>query len=183
MPQTPEISRAAKRGFGRKVETFHWLPILDSRITKRMYLFAELWAGTPYVPGNRVRGNGSDCAQLVPAFLDFMYRTGRQTPIPRMSQDTGTHNARAAWGTVKAVRQSFPSHVVRDATIEPGDIIITRATHDFTGPENPGHAMIAMPSPGTAIHAMPLSGVCITSVAVTRGILRVYRLEEKFRWA
>ena len=183
MPQTLEPNiHGAKRGVGRKIEVFTWQPLHLAGVYERMLSFADRWKGTPYMAGNRVRGAGSDCAQLVPAFLDFMYRTGRETFVPRMAQDTGTHNRKAAWGTVKAVRQAFPSHVVRDGTIEPGDIILTRATHDFTGPNNPGHAMIAMPRPGSALHAMPDSGVCMTSIEVTRGILRVYRLEGKEQW-
>lgn len=181
MPQTPNTS-GAKKGTAMKQEVFTWQPLLSSSACQRMLDFFSIWERTKYMPGNRVRGVGTDCAQLVPAFLDYMYRTGRKTPIPRMAPDTGVHNRKAAWGTVRAVRQAFPSHVVRDGTIEPGDIVLTRATHDWTGPNNPGHAMIAMPKFCTAMHAMPNTGVCMTSLEVSRGIVRVYRLEGKEKW-
>jgi len=148
-----------------------------------MFQFLGRWEGTPYMPGMRAQQQGVDCAQLVPAFLDFLYRTGANTPVPRMAQDTATHNLRAAWGTVKAVRQAFPSHVVTDHTIEPGDIILCRATQNISGPRRPGHAMIAMPRPFSALEAMPNTGVGLGTLEATRGILRVYRLEEKHRWA
>lgn len=148
-----------------------------------MFAFANLWKGTPYMAGVRVRGVGVDCAQLVPAFLDHMFRRLMSTEIPRMSGDVGVHNHRAAWGTVKAVRLGYPSRVVRDGTIEPGDIIITRSTADWEGPARHGHAMIAMPERGTALHSVPLAGVTLTSLSVTRGgIVRIYRL-EKHSWA
>lgn len=148
-----------------------------------MLQFVEIWKNTPYMPGARVRGVGSDCAQLVPAFLDYMYRRGGKTPIPRMSGDVGVHNHRAAWGTVKAVRLAYPSEVVRDNVIEPGDIIITRSTHDWSTPARHGHAMIAMPEPFSALHATSLSGVAMTSTTVTQGgIVRVFRLKEKHLW-
>jgi hypothetical protein len=166
-----------------KTEQFKWYS-LPAEIEKRINIFADYWRGTPYMPGVRVKGVGVDCAQLVPSFLDFMYQNEGETPIPRMSGDVGVHNHRAAWGTVKAVRLGYPSFVVRDNTIEPGDIIITRSTADWEGPARHGHAMIAMPMHGTALHAIPLGGVTVTSLAVTRGgIVRVYRLKEKHRWA
>lgn len=182
MRQTPDTSRA-KKGTGLKQESFTWLPLLLPEANRRMEQFFAMWERTTYMPGNRVRGVGTDCAQLVPAFLDFMYRTGRRTEIPRLAPDTGVHNRNAAWNTVRAVRKAFPSHVVRDNTIEPGDIVLTRATHDWTGPQNPGHAMIAMPRFCSAMHAMPNTGVCMTSLELSRGIVRVYRLEGKETWA
>lgn len=178
------MTRTRKPSESRQMqETFHWLPLHDPDVIKRMEQFRNKWTGTTYMAGNRVRGVGCDCAQLIPAFLDFMYRTGSRLPIPRLAPDTGLHNARAALNTVRAVRRGFPSFVVRDGTIEPGDIVLTRASHDWEGPSNPGHAMIAYHRPGTALHAMPESGVCLTTLTVTRGIVRVYRLKGKQSWA
>lgn len=166
-----------------KTEFFDWRR-LDADIERRMTNFYDLWKGTPYMPGVQVRGVGVDCAQLVPAFLDHMFRRATKTEIPRMSGDVGLHNHRAAWGTVKAVRLGYPSCVLRDNTIEPGDIIITRSTADWEGPARHGHAMIAMPEHGTALHSIPLAGVTVTSLSVTRGgIVRIYRLKEKHTWA
>lgn len=181
MHQTPES--LAKKGVGRKREEFHWKHLGLPLACERMSQFAAAWEGTPYMAGSRVRGAGVDCAQLIPAFLDFMYSNPSKTPLPRLAPDTGVHNPVAAKETVKAIRRAYPSHPVKDGSIEPGDIILTRSTHDFTGPENAGHAMIAMPVPGTALHSMPQSGVCITSVEATRGIVQVYRLERKHLWA
>lgn len=162
-------------------ESYEWLPLHDAACN-RIERFALLWIGTPYRAGVRLRGSGVDCAQLVPAFLDFMYRTNRALPIPRMSGDVSLHDARAALNTVRAVRRGFSSHVVRDGTIEPGDIIITRASHDLNAPRRTGHAMIALPRRGTALHAVPGPGVCCTTVQVTRGIVRVFRTEGKEIW-
>lgn len=177
MHRTPDPSR----GISIKPESFQWLPLRNKAVNDRMDLFADLWVGTRYMPGACVRGAGVDCAQLVRVFLMWMDQITDCPPIPRLSSDTGVHNRKAALGTIKVCRNAFPSCVVRDGTIQPGDIVLTRSTRDWSGPLNPGHAMIVLPLKGTALHAMPATGVTRTSIASGGGIVRVYR-PEKDSW-
>ena len=73
--------------------------------------------------------------------------------------------------------------VVRNGTIQPGDLIVTKAEIHPDAPNRIAHAMIAGADRWTAYHAVPKIGVNQTSLACSRGILRVYRPNRKDLWA
>lgn len=160
---------------------FYWRPI-GAKIEARINAVMGAWLGTPYMAGQQVRGLGVDCVQLVGGVLDDLYRSPSPTPIPRLRGDSGIHSLRAGFSTIHAIRQAYKSSVVRDDTIEPGDILITRATADFRGPLRPGHAMVAAVRPGIVLHAVPGGDVHFTSIQSGPPIIRIYRALDKHRW-
>lgn len=141
------------------------------------------WFATPYMVGQRSPGQGVDCAQLIFGMMDTLH--GRETPTdcPKMIVANTVHNARVAFRCVILMRRAYPTEIVRDGSIEPGDIILTRGLVGSHGPRRPGHAVIAGIVPGTCFHAVPLVGVCMSSLTSLPGVLRVYRPLEKHRWA
>ena len=162
----------------RKEKTTHeWASLANAKTERKIWRFADRWVGTPYLCGNRARQGGVDCAQLIAAFMDFMYDAEEPTILPRMSPDTGVHNQSAAWRTVAALRRVYDYSVIESNVIQPGDVILTRATFDIDGPPNIGHAIIAMPRDLTGLHAYPLSGVNLTTLSHTKGILKVFRFK------
>ena len=164
-------------------QTFIWRP-LPLPIERSIGACLDSWLHTPYMEGQQSKGIAVDCVQLIGAFLDWMYRKQERTFIPRLRADSAQHSARAAFRTIKVLRSAYPTFVVRDDSIEPGDIVLVRAQGNDDSPRRPGHALIAGPGhPGTAYHADGHGGcVCRTSLAATTGILRVYRPKEKHTW-
>lgn len=163
---------------GRMYSWRHLDPAIEDRLKAEM----SWWFLTPYMAGQQAVGIGVDCVQLVGALLDDLYHRTDTTHIPRLSPDAAIHNAREGFKTIRCLRRSFPSDVVRDCVIEPGDIVVTRAAPDPTGPRRPGHVLIAGPEPFTALHAIKSSGVAMTTLTATRGIVRVYRPRNKSLW-
>lgn len=162
-------------------QRFLWRPLSDE-IHETLDETFKLWLGTKYVAGSQARGGGVDCTQLIGALLDTLFRNKTKTKIPRLPQDAALHSGRAGFQTAKAIRRAFPSTVLRDFIIEPGDVIVTRSFHDDNGPRNMGHVMFTGSKPWTAIHATPRGGVAMTGLQATNGILRVYRILGKDKW-
>lgn len=169
-----------------KTETllFRWRP-LPLNVERRISRCLSSWLHTPYMEGQQAKGIAVDCVQFVGAFLDEMYGNRTRTRIPRLRADAAQHSVRAAFQTIKALRSHFPTFVARDDIIEPGDIVVVRASTDSRAPKRPGHVLIAAPGHvGSAFHADGhLGEVCQTSLAATSGILRIYRPKEKCSWA
>lgn len=151
-------------------------------LSNRLMNVLNLWKGTPYVPGQQALKGGVDCVQLMGGILDMLYRRPSATKIPRLNPDTSLHDPRTSYKTISALRKHFPNSVVRDFTIEPGDIIVCRASHDLNAPRNMGHVLIAAIQPGSVFHAVPGSGACFGTIQATHGILRIYRPKEKDTW-
>lgn len=168
----------ARTGAARAVTSMNWVPLDSPLAVAKIESFVKAWKGTPYLPGNKARGVGVDCAQLAAAFVDHMFDLDPPLHVPRLSPDTAVHNQAMAYQTLACVRRARPMHYVTDNTIRPGDVAITRSTHDITGPEDIGHAMIVLPERATAIHAYPSSGVTVTTLSLTRGIIKVLRFDE-----
>lgn len=144
----------------------------------------KAWLGTPYHAGQRARKIGVDCAQLIPALLDMLYKRPTPTPLARLSQDAGTHSLRAGFRTVIALRKQFPTAVVRDGSVQAGDIALVNlpSAGAITGRKMLRHAMMVGTQPMTAIHALHGYEVCMTSLATSQ-IVRVYRPLGKESWA
>lgn len=144
----------------------------------------ESWIGTPYMPGQRMRGVGADCMQQVAGILDDLFQAVTPTEVPRLAQDSAIHSTRAAWPVIKALRDAHHgSMIVRYPVIEPGDVIVTRAMALEGSPRRQAHLLFAGVQPFTAIHALPGVGSHITTLEVTNGILRIYRPRRKDLWA
>lgn len=154
-----------------------------ARADSKILRFSSAWSGTKYLAGSRSRGAGVDCAQLVAAFLDFMSDADKPCWIPRMASDVGLHDPEAAKATVRALLRAHPAWRLSQAyPLRPGDVILTRASHDCGGPEQPGHAMIVMPGAARVLHATPSEGVCVGPLEVNRGLLEIYRVKDKSKW-
>jgi cell wall-associated NlpC family hydrolase len=159
--------------------SLRWLD-LPPRPLKRLEFVLRRWDRTPYMAGQRCRGIGVDCVQFVTAVLDELH--GVSTKVPRLRPDSAVHDGRQALPTIKAIRAGFESVVVRDSTIEPGDVIVVRATPFPSGPRRYGHVLIAGWEVGTLFHAASPTGVSKTSLQGLQDVLRVYRDVNKDQW-
>lgn len=163
------------------LEEYTWKSIC-CRCERSLEEAIRSWIPTKYGAGQRVRGGRVDCAQLIFGLLDQLNRNPEPSLMPRFSPDAAVHDPRPYTAVVLAGKKAFGLRVVRDRTIEPGDVILTRSTWDRLSPRRPGHAMMAGVRRGTAVHAIPNTGVTMTTLAVTTGILRILRPEGKNKW-
>lgn len=118
--------------------------------------------------------------------LDEMYH--RQKPVPTItrpiSPDAGMRDVRLGLREVRSIMRQYPDvKIVRDGSVQPGDVVILRSSNLTSAENRPGHAMIAGPVPWTAWHATRSRGVTQTSLAACRGLIRVYRPGKKGWWA
>lgn len=158
-----------------------WKPI-RSDLEARLARECGKWVGTPYMEGQRARGVGADCVQLVVGVLDSLFRT--KTRVPKLPVDTAIHSDESALPVIAAMREAWRgSYRVEDGLIEPGDIVLTRAEAHPRARLRAAHAMLAGVEPWTALHTLPGCGACFTSLEVTRGIVAIYRIKEKQAWA
>lgn len=139
------------------------------------------WTGTPYLAGHRVRGVGVDCIQLMVGLLDDLYLKQTPTPLNRNVR-AATYSDRESASLDATIRGSFNCDIIRDGSIEPGDLVLTRDSVNSKGPRVPGHVMMVGPSRGTAFHASRSSGACLTDLTLIP-ILRVCRFLDKSTWA
>lgn len=161
--------------------SFIWQP-LPGPVSLRLQQVLNRWVGTPYLRGQRVRGMGVDCVQLIAGVLDDLYRSTHPATIPRLWGDAGVHSERG-FAVIHALRRAYPSFVVRDGSIEPGDGVVVRTLPNTHGPRRPGHALIAGIKPGSFLHAASDTGVCWTSLQNLSPFVRVYRFYHKETWA
>lgn len=135
------------------------------------------WLNTPYHAGQRARGIGVDCVQLVVAFLDKWYGRDLQTDIPILSPDAGWRSARLGLQTSRAVLRKFPGlRRVRDGTIKPGDVLMVKGEKSPDAADRLGHAMVAGDCPQTIYHAQLGGRVSRSSLpSLDRHVLRVFR--------
>jgi hypothetical protein len=161
------------------IEGYRWLPV-ERRVGEALERAFAIWLRTPHVAGQQAPKMGVDCVQLLPGVLCPLYGLPKII-VPRQAQDAGIHSPRISMTTVRFLRRHFPSDTVRDKSIQPGDIVGTRASYDKDGPARLGHALIAGTHPWTALHAGK-SGVGITSLLAIPGIVRIYRPIDKRLW-
>lgn len=161
-----------------KYEWHKLSPRVELAITRAF----SMWLDTPYQSGQRAPKVACDCTQMMAGILDMLYKKQVRTHIPRMPPDSGIHSTRAGISTAMAFRSQYPSSVVRDYSLEPGDIVITRASADNNGPMRLGHCMMMSTRPGVAIHAVKPRSV-MTSISASLEIMRIYRPHNKESWA
>lgn len=166
---------------GKSTARLRWRAI-DGSIADRIDIVLMSWLFTPYMSGQRVRKIGVDCVQFIPAIYDTLFSNAKPTPAPRLGPDSGIHNNRIGFCVVSALKAPFDMFTVRDQTIEPGDVLVTRGFLDPYGPERMGHAVIAGKRPFSIFHADMTLGVCETSIHSMPGILRIYRTRRKSEW-
>jgi len=168
------------RQSGQPAPAWRWLRI-DRDIETRLMRVLGSWVGTRYIPGQCARRAGTDCVQLVAGLLDELHGV-KPRPVPRKSANAAANDVRAGFATIRAIRDRYPSNVVRGGTIQPGDVVVTRAEQHRGAAHHPGHTMMAGASPWSALDAMPSRGVQWTTLAASRAIVRVYRPMDKDQW-
>lgn len=141
------------------------------------------WLGTPYVPGQAMRGprGGVDCRYFVCCVMDNLYNLKPRPPLPvRVAKDTGMHNIAKAVAALDAVRGRWPSQdIPLDRPLLPGDVVAVRAG----GLMAPSHALIVGGDGKKFWHSMYGAGVCYTNRSGLGGtIVGVYRPLEVNRW-
>jgi hypothetical protein len=156
----------------------------DRKLNDRLRRVLDGWLGTRYGEGQRAKRIQVDCVQFVAGVLDELFAVKTPTFVPRLRADIALHSPERAYPTIKAFREAhYGMDEVEDGTVQPGDIIVTRAEHQEDAKERDAHVMIAGAERWTAYHAIPRVGVVKTTIACTRGILRVYRPRRKDLWA
>jgi hypothetical protein len=91
------------------------------------------------------------------------------------------HSREQAIATMRTLRKLYmPNRLVRDGSIEPGDVIVT-------GPSNggPGHVMLGGPERNTLWHCNEGIGVRMTGIGFVDGAQRifgVYRFTDREKW-
>lgn len=162
--------------------TYTWHPLTDHQ-EEAVHQTLFSWVRTPYRDGHRIPGIGADCVQLAAGVLDDLCRRKVPSQIPQLASGISPHDPRTAFQTILALRKLFPSVVVRDFSLEPGDLVVMRSIPDPNGPRRPGHVMIVGTVPWSCLHATRSGGVCWTSIEeASSGILRIYRSLEKEKW-
>lgn len=163
--------------------SYRWLSVGETTaaaIEKTM----KAWMDTPYHGGQRARKIAVDCEQLIPGLLDMLFKRPTPTPLARQSPDAGTHSLRASFRSIVSLRRNFPCKLIRDGSVEPGDIVLVNVSS--AGPQmgrtRLRHAMMVGVKPMTAIHAAFQHKVCMTSLATSQ-IVRTYRPQNKESWA
>lgn len=155
-------------------------PSTEQRINEVL----QSWRGTRYSDGSQVKGIGVNCTMYFGAFIDEMFHQPiGTTKVPRLAADCALHSFRDAWPTVRCLRAAhYRSDVIRDGSIEPGDVVITRAEIDSSAPRRPGHLIIASGTRNVFWHATKTSGVVQTSIQASPGIIQIYRPRRKDLW-
>lgn len=145
---------------------------------KRISEVLDSWIGTPYAAGQMAKGHAIDCVRFVAAVLDELnYRKQQKLDYLRLPSDIGMHNKREAIRGLKMFRRAYePNEMVRDFSLEPGDVLMT-------GPLNggPTHAEFVGTRRNTFYHAT-IDGVTVTGLLKPIGtqfsILRPMNKEE-----
>jgi hypothetical protein len=118
--------------------------------------------------------------------LDDLYRREGDsvTNTSRMTPDSGMRDVRLGLREIRSIMRQYPDvRIVRDGSIQPGDVILTRSSNLPGAERRPGHAMIAGVAPWTVWHSAAPLGVSMTSIAASKGVVRVYRPGKKGWWA
>jgi len=141
------------------------------------------WEGTPYVDLHRIKGMGVDCFQLVAAFLDDLHGSPPgTTKLPRHCATTARFRPDIAAPAIRNLVKSYEGcDIIRDGTIEPGDIVVSRSILEEDGHLYEGHAMIATAEEWSLLHAIR-PRTCRTTCE-DREIVTVYRSRGKHLWS
>lgn len=108
-----------------------------ARAQARLERILDSWEGTPYVPGQQMKGAGVDCVRFVCAVLDELYGFAR-VPLPELPGDISLHARETAIAAMRFIMKIYePNEQVMDGHLEPGDILVVAPPNG-----GPGHAMI-----------------------------------------
>lgn len=179
-------------GLVMKTLPYRWMPLtlngtewpnhpLSCRIERKIARFFLKWEGTPYMSGQMMVGEGTDCIRFLASFVDAM--TGKQHIVPeRLPQDYSMHTKHGAFRVMKQILRLYPTMkpMKKATTLEPGDVIVV-------GPKGggPSHVMIVGFKHNTLWHASNLPGICWTGWGLIEGyqkIVRVYRFTDRNDW-
>lgn len=152
----------------------NWRPMADATAQARLGEILLSWEGTRYMPGQQLRGVGTDCVRFVCAVLDELL--GVKTPIKTLPPDTCMHDPERAAAAMRRLQELYPSDQVSGA-VEPGDVIVT-------GPKagGPGHAMIVgdqrnvvWHASAPSVHRVGIGGVLLLG----HRVFAAYRLRQR----
>lgn len=105
---------------------------------EKLQKILDSWEGTPYMPGQQMKGAGVDCVRFVCAVLDELYGFSR-VAIPELPGDIALHARDTAVAAMRYIMKLYePNEPVLDGVLEPGDILVVAPPKG-----GPGHAMIA----------------------------------------
>lgn len=181
-PERPPTAR--QRRAGGRGRTRLWRS-LGRAADERIEAACVDWLKTPYRAGQRVRGGGVDCAQLIAGVLDRAYRRPEKTPIAKLPTDVSIHQPNAAMQTVLGLVRGYGAQRMRLEELthfEPGDVAVVRSELQAGGRDAHGHALVAGSKPWRWLHAMPNTGVCWTSLAALPPLVALYRPANKQEW-
>ena len=157
--------------------TTTWKP-LPPEMEARLESVISSWVGTPYLSGNRVKGMGVDCVQLVAGILDEFLEREDRTPVPRLPPDTGTHSTETAYRTVRALVTAYGGKEVEDGSLQPGDVVVARnSPGSRRGADNMGHCAVVTSIPSCCVHASHQAGVVRTGLKEF-SLVRIFRSSE-----
>lgn len=168
----------------RKTETITritWCPV-DAAIQNRVEEVIASWEYTPHRDGHCLKKQGADCRGFAVGVLDDFYGTCFAPLLPRLPPDSGHHSALPGLRVISWLRHRFPTKLVRDNTIEPGDILVCRGSSNPLSPAYLGHVMVAGAQRLSAAHAIRYQSVRRTTIEVSQGIVRIYRMLNKEQW-
>lgn len=135
------------------------------------------WQGTPYRPGQAMRGRGVDCVHFIDEVLLELAGRPPVEPLPRLPAAMSLHDRRGATRAVHSMARRHTIDVLRGARPTAGDVLI------YKRGAAPGHVLIVGPDERTAWHADEEVGVCFTSVVtVMKSVMRAYRPRYKEAW-
>lgn len=154
------------------LENHIWVEHEDLVFVKKLEQECLTWKGTPYSEGSRIPKFGVDCINFVSSVLDSILNI-TLPPDPAILSDVALNNPEKARDCMKyMVNRYRPYTEVKDKTIKPGDVIITRVENS-----GPVHALIAGFNKNTIWHIpSQKSSVCRTGLLIPGLTLdKIYR--------
>lgn len=152
----------------------------EGAILRRMERILWQWEGTPYVPGQCLRGVGAFCTAFLCAVLDELYGRTPATPLPEIPDDASMHSPETARAGLRWFLRHYPNHVqIFDGIVQPGDVLVT-------GPKGggPGHAILVGPRENTMWQCSGRS-VHFTGLSIpdTYTLHAIYRMTDRLAWS
>ncbi len=166
-----------------------WMNFRGDGLTDQQNKLTELrindvlnsWMGTKHVAGQRCKGSGIDCVQLVAAFIDEMNNKDLGfTSFPRLPQSTGMTDKTGVKGApiFNAITNKNPTHII-GRMLQPGDIVVCKSGRGG----GPGHAMIVSAYENKLVHACSGGGgVVFNGIGSMGSALHSYRLLNRINW-
>ncbi len=153
---------------------------LSRKIEHRLEKFCHDWEKTPYVSGQQMAGQGTDCVRFWAAQVDYLYGYKRIAP-ERLPQDYSMHTRTGAMSTLKKIWRLYPElRRVRGPYLEPGDTLVVGYKNG-----GPGHVMTVGVQHNTLWHAVQNAGVCWTGWALQKDyqkVVAVFRFNNREEW-